>query len=47
MGTLRAISDELIELSEELPNETFENPIKLPLVGYPQWIEGEVQIKIK
>ncbi|WP_438312395.1 DUF4179 domain-containing protein [Sporosarcina sp. FA9] len=26
---------------------SFVNPIKLPLYGYPQWIEGDVKVKIK
>ena len=40
-------SDERIELSVRLPDEPYVNPIKLPLYGYPQWIEGKAEIKIK
>lgn len=46
-GVYRKESDELIKISEVFPDEPFVNPIKLPLVSYPQWIEGEVKIKIK
>jgi len=40
-------SNERIEISVRLPDEPYVNPIKLPLYGYPQWIEGKAEIKIK
>ncbi|WP_210471186.1 DUF4179 domain-containing protein [Sporosarcina sp. 6E9] len=40
-------SHEHIELSLELPDDVFENPIKLNLDGYPTYIEGKAKIKIK
>lgn len=40
-------SDERIEISVRLLDEPYVNPIKLPLYGYPQWIEGKAEIKIK
>ena len=36
-----------IELSLELPDDTFENPIKLHFDGYPNYISGKAKIKIK
>ena len=46
-GGFSAISDKRVELSATYPNEAYVNPIKLPLHGYPQWIEGEVKVKLK
>ncbi|WP_342514758.1 DUF4179 domain-containing protein [Sporosarcina sp. FSL K6-1522] len=46
-GGFSPISDKRVEISATYPNEAYVNPIKLPLHGYPQWIEGEVKIKLK
>lgn len=46
-GEFSRNSDEQIKLSVRLPDEPYVNPIKLPLYGYPQWIEGKAEIKIK
>ncbi|MEK5037406.1 DUF4179 domain-containing protein [Sporosarcina sp. FSL K6-3457] len=46
-GGFSRLSDEQIQLSVRIPDESYVNPIKLPLYGYPQWIEGDVKIKIK
>ncbi|MBE1556484.1 DUF5643 domain-containing protein [Sporosarcina limicola] len=46
-GGFSRSEDETVEITASFPYESFVNPIKLPLYGYPQWIEGDVKIKIK
>lgn len=54
-GNEHFFSDSGYLISENRPNEIrlnfskepLANPIKLPLSGYPQWIEGNVKIKVK
>lgn len=42
----RPLEDEIL-VGFDLPKEQLKNPIKLPLTGYPSYIEGNVEIKIK
>ncbi len=46
-GGFSHITEEQVEISVRISEESYVNPIKLPLTGYPQWIEGNVKIKIK
>jgi hypothetical protein len=46
-GSSSSGTSEEKELKLTLPNESFKNPIRLPLSSHPSWIKGDVKIKIK
>ncbi|MFD1927516.1 DUF4179 domain-containing protein [Sporosarcina siberiensis] len=45
-GSFSSNGDDTAVIGMDFPKGPFVNPVKLPLHGYPQWIEGNVKVKI-